>query len=101
MRPIYFDRSRRNTLRYTVKLQQYETCVACFVSFPIVLCLFFYDRQGTAFHIARFETNFLPPIQPFTDLGFDMLANNVSLDGSWDLARVADDSHIVYLGRPL
>jgi hypothetical protein len=40
-------------------------------------------------------------IQPFTDLGFDMLANKVVLDGTWDLERVTRDFHIVYLGRPL
>ena len=40
-------------------------------------------------------------IQPFTDLGFDVLANKVVLDGTWDLERVTADLHIVYLGRPL
>jgi len=40
-------------------------------------------------------------IRPFTDLGYDTLAIKVSLDGSWNLERVTDDSHIVRLGRPL
>ena len=40
-------------------------------------------------------------IRPFTDLGFDTLAIKVSLDGSWNLERITDDSHIVGLGRPL
>ena len=40
-------------------------------------------------------------IQPFTDLGFDMLAKRVALDGHWNLERVTADSHIVYLARPL
>jgi len=40
-------------------------------------------------------------IQPFTELGFDTLAKKVSLDGLYDLEHVTDDSHIVYLGRPL
>ena len=40
-------------------------------------------------------------IQPFTDLGFDPLANVIDLDGSWDLERLTDDSQICSLGRPL
>jgi hypothetical protein len=40
-------------------------------------------------------------IQPFTDLGFDTLAKQVTLDGHWDLERVTADSHIVYMARPL
>jgi hypothetical protein len=40
-------------------------------------------------------------IQPFTDLGFDVLAQKVSLDGRWKLEDVTKDSHIVTLGRPL
>lgn len=40
-------------------------------------------------------------IQPYTDLGFDPLANIIALDGSWDLERLTDDSQICSLGRPL
>jgi hypothetical protein len=40
-------------------------------------------------------------IQPYTDLGFDPLANIIDLDGSWDLDRLTDDSQICSLGRPL
>jgi len=40
-------------------------------------------------------------IQPFIDLCFDTLANQVALDGNWDLERVTADSHIVRMGRPL
>ena len=40
-------------------------------------------------------------IQPFTDLGFDTFAKQVTLDGSWDLERVTSDSHIVHMARPL
>lgn len=40
-------------------------------------------------------------IQPFTDIGFDTLAKEVIIDGTWDLEHVTRDSHIVYLGRPL
>ena len=40
-------------------------------------------------------------IQPYTDLGFDPLANIIALDGLWDLERLADDSQICSLGRPL
>jgi hypothetical protein len=40
-------------------------------------------------------------IQPFTDLGFDMLAKQVSLDARWNLERVTADSHIVYVACPL
>jgi hypothetical protein len=43
----------------------------------------------------------LNPIEPFTDLGFDTLAEKVSLDDHWNLERVTADSHIVHLGRPL
>jgi hypothetical protein len=39
--------------------------------------------------------------EPFTDLGFDTLAEKVSLDDHWNLERVTADSHIVHLGRPL
>jgi hypothetical protein len=40
-------------------------------------------------------------IQPYTDLGFDPLANIIALDGLWDLERLTDDSQICSLGRPL
>jgi hypothetical protein len=40
-------------------------------------------------------------IQPFTDLGFDQLAKKVSVDGSWNLKMLTQDSHIVSLGRPM
>ncbi|KAF8319201.1 hypothetical protein F5887DRAFT_378307 [Amanita rubescens] len=40
-------------------------------------------------------------IQPFIDLGFDMLAKKVALNGKWDLEHVTRDSHIVHMGRPL
>ncbi len=40
-------------------------------------------------------------IQPFTDVGFDTLARKISLDEHWDLEDLANNSHTVYLGRPL
>jgi len=40
-------------------------------------------------------------IQPYTDLGFDPLANVIDLDGSWDLDRLTDDSQMCSQGRPL
>jgi hypothetical protein len=40
-------------------------------------------------------------IQPYTDLGFDPLANVMELDGPWDLGRATHDSQICSLGRPL
>jgi hypothetical protein len=40
-------------------------------------------------------------IQPYTDPGFDPLANIIALDGLWDLERLTDDSQICSLGRPL
>jgi hypothetical protein len=40
-------------------------------------------------------------IQPFTDVGFDTLAQKVSLAGDWDLDRVTTNSHMAHLGRPL
>jgi hypothetical protein len=54
-----------------------------------------HDKSGRIFH------RNLSLIQPFTDLGFDTLANKVILDSTCDLERVTDDLHIVYLGRPL
>ena len=40
-------------------------------------------------------------IEPFTDLGFDILAEKISLNSGWTLERVTADSHIAHLGRPL
>ena len=40
-------------------------------------------------------------VEPFTDLGFDILAKKVSLDGRWTLEHVILDAHIVHLGHPL
>jgi hypothetical protein len=52
---LAFDeaRSGRNTLCYVVKLKQYETRAACFVSLPFVLSFSVYDGQGIAIHIVR------------------------------------------------
>ena len=50
---------------------------------------------------ARIIHGSLTLVHPFTELGFDTFATKVSLDGSWDLERVTDNSHIVELGRPL
>lgn len=39
-------------------------------------------------------------IQPFTDLGFDTLAEKISVT-DLNLANFIGDSHIVHIGRPL
>jgi len=39
-------------------------------------------------------------IQPFTDLGFDTLAEKISV-ADLNLAAFIGDSHIVHIGRPL
>ena len=43
----------------------------------------------------------LVTVQPFTDLGFDLLACVISLDGTWHLERLTEDEYICHLGRPL
>jgi hypothetical protein len=43
----------------------------------------------------------LVTVQPFTDLGFDLLARIISLDGTWHLERLTEDEYICRLGRPL
>jgi len=43
----------------------------------------------------------LIPIIPFSDLGFDHLAQKIAVDGSCSLEDVASDAHMVTLGRPL
>lgn len=40
-------------------------------------------------------------IQPYTDLGFDPLAERIAVDGSWNLDRFTTLSHICSQGRPL
>ena len=49
----------------------------------------------------RIQREKLDLIQPFTDIGFDPLADKVSLDGNWNLDALTGDVHIVHLGRPL
>jgi len=44
------------------------------------------------------DPNFVPP---FTNLGFDTLAEVISLDGQWNLDKLTEDAHISQLGRPL
>jgi len=45
-------------------------------------------------------TGELFPIQPFTDIGFDTLAEKISV-ANLNLAHFIGDSHIVHIGRPL
>jgi hypothetical protein len=40
-------------------------------------------------------------IPPFTDLGFDALAQVISLDGKWNLENLTEDSFMSRQGRPL
>lgn len=40
-------------------------------------------------------------IPPFTDLGFDPIAEIISLDGQWNLEKLTADAYISLLGRPL
>ena len=54
--------------------------------------------QDTSKRVAKHDSTL---IKPFTDLGFDTLAEQVDLGGGWNLERVAADAHIVYMGRPL
>ena len=44
---------------------------------------------------ARISHYSLKLVHPFTELGFDMLATKVFLDGSWDLEHVTSDQHMV------
>jgi hypothetical protein len=40
-------------------------------------------------------------IQPFTDLGFDTLAQKISLSEDWDLPKLTSPVHMAHYGRPL
>ena len=51
--------------------------------------------------LKRIANHDLTLIKPFTDLGFDTLAEPVDLGRGWDLERVTADAHIVYMGHPL
>jgi hypothetical protein len=50
---------------------------------------------------SRILTGKLALIQPFTDLGFDTLARNISLSQAPDLQKLMTNDHIAHLGRPL
>ena len=50
---------------------------------------------------ARVVLGKLVTVQPFTDLGFDLLAHIISLDGTWRLEQLTEDEYICRLGRPL
>ena len=50
---------------------------------------------------ARIIAGDLISIPPFTDLGFDHLAQIINLGGEWNLEKLTADAYISLLGRPL
>lgn len=46
-------------------------------------------------------TGELSQVPPFTDLGFDTLANKITLSECLSLEEVTQISHMTHLGRPL
>ncbi|KIL67286.1 hypothetical protein M378DRAFT_9526 [Amanita muscaria Koide BX008] len=94
----YATWSNYSVLRHVLRALHNFPLFALFLSTMGNISQFISPNEDTS---GRIIIGDLKLIQPYTDLGFDTLANKVVLDGHWNLERVTEDSHIVHMGRPL
>ncbi|KAM6499182.1 hypothetical protein JOM56_004690, partial [Amanita muscaria] len=94
----YATWSNYSVLRHVLRALHSFPLFALFLSMTGNISQFISPNEDTS---GRIIISDLKLIQPYTDLGFDTLANKVVLDGHWNLERVTEDLHIVHMGRPL
>ncbi|KAF8324798.1 hypothetical protein F5887DRAFT_1022029 [Amanita rubescens] len=90
--------SNFSVLRHVLRALCHFPLFTLFLSTTGKISRFTSPVQDTSKRIVKHD---LTLIKPFTDLGFDTLAEKVDLGGGWNLERVTADAHMVYMGRPL
>lgn len=86
-------------LQDSLLMMQHEPLFTLFISTTAKISQFTSAIGEDSF--ARGLGGGLKSIPPFTELGFDPLAQVISLDGNWNLENLTEDSYMSRLGRPL